>query len=591
MNIIVYDFEVYKYDTLFGAKILNKNENYYFQTWDLEKIKKFYFEHINDIYVGYNNNEYDDLIYEAIVNDVNPKIVNDKIIREGLRKRCQMQLYSFDVMKNYPTIFSLKASEAAIGKSIYETSIPFDIDRHLTEDEKLEVEKYNRADLDQTEFNFNDIFYTFKLRIGLIKMFNLSLTCLNATGTSLAAKCLGAVRKHGIENMIVKPVLYDTLQLQNKELINYFLNNEFRTDKKLTIHVGNAEIQCGSGGAHSAIRKYHTDHFLYFDVSGYYNLIMINYNLLPRTMDETAKKKYVDMYYEQLRLKKIDPDRRGVYKTILLSVFGAMMNKYTDFYDPWNGLLVTITGQLFIVDLLEKLKDLVIIIQTNTDGIMVEPKNWDDKDKIINLVNEWMNRTGFVIKIEEKFNMWQRDVNCYICQNDKNEVESKGEVFKNCGWISTICSSKEPYIISKGVEAYFAYNVLPADFVEKNKNDLCAFQYICKKLSYDYLTFDVICNNELKSSSKIQNVNRAFAAKYDGSTIGTIVKHKWKGNKETKARVQNLPDNVIVWNDEILSNDVVESLSQIIDYNYYINRIYERICEFMTFTKVKDINL
>ena len=82
---------------------------------------------------------------------------------------------------------------------------------------------------------------------------------------------------------------------------------------------------------------------------------MINYDLLSRTIPQEYKELYKFMYHEQLRLKKENPALRGVYKTILLAVFGAQMNKYTDFYDPQTGSLVMIVGQLFLVDLLEKL--------------------------------------------------------------------------------------------------------------------------------------------------------------------------------------------------------------------------------------------
>ena len=43
MKIILYDFEVFKFDTLLGCKIINEDGTInIYQTWDLEKIKKFY---------------------------------------------------------------------------------------------------------------------------------------------------------------------------------------------------------------------------------------------------------------------------------------------------------------------------------------------------------------------------------------------------------------------------------------------------------------------------------------------------------------------------------------------------------------------
>ena len=68
MKFIVFDFEVFRYNTLLGCKILENNkEPQIFQTWDLNEIKEFYKEHQNDIWVGHNNSHYDNYILQAIL--------------------------------------------------------------------------------------------------------------------------------------------------------------------------------------------------------------------------------------------------------------------------------------------------------------------------------------------------------------------------------------------------------------------------------------------------------------------------------------------------------------------------------------------
>ena len=62
MNIILYDFEVFKYDTLFGCKIISGDNIKIFQTWDLEEIKNFYYSNINSLWLGWNNERYDNHI-------------------------------------------------------------------------------------------------------------------------------------------------------------------------------------------------------------------------------------------------------------------------------------------------------------------------------------------------------------------------------------------------------------------------------------------------------------------------------------------------------------------------------------------------
>ena len=73
MNIIIYDFEVFKHDTLLGAIIIEEGkEERTIQTWNLNDIRKFYNTHKEHIWIGWNNNYYDDLILEAIVNGRDP---------------------------------------------------------------------------------------------------------------------------------------------------------------------------------------------------------------------------------------------------------------------------------------------------------------------------------------------------------------------------------------------------------------------------------------------------------------------------------------------------------------------------------------
>ena len=61
-KIVIFDFEVFKYNTLLGAIVINDGEINLFQSWDLDEIKNFYKEHINDIWVGHNNERYDNLL-------------------------------------------------------------------------------------------------------------------------------------------------------------------------------------------------------------------------------------------------------------------------------------------------------------------------------------------------------------------------------------------------------------------------------------------------------------------------------------------------------------------------------------------------
>ena len=300
MNIIIFDFEVFKYDTLLGVIELHNNEEKLIQMWNLDDIKNYFYAHRNDLWVGHNNWGYDDLILEGIIENKDPYNLSCTLINSKFKPRCKLKFFSYDLMNSSEHKYKLKLTELLIGKNIHTTEVDFNINRPLNEEEILKTNSYNKSDLEQTLYNFKAMYKKVKLRLDIIKEFKLPIIeNLKVTGTKLAANVLGAVHDDSIQYKLIKPTIYPQLRLKNKRLLDFYLNEEFRKGCSDVIHVAGADITIAAGGAHSAIKKYHTNKFLYFDVSGYYNLIMINFDLLPRTMNEEAKKLYVYMYHEQ----------------------------------------------------------------------------------------------------------------------------------------------------------------------------------------------------------------------------------------------------------------------------------------------------
>ena len=583
-NIIIFDFEVFAKDTLLGAIVVGGKEKKYYQTWDLEEMKKFYSNCVDDIWIGHNNEYYDNLILQAVVKNQNPKKVSDDIVEKKKRGRLVIPLKYYDLMKFH--MGSLKVMEAFTGKNISESEVDFNLDRPLTEEEKKSTEKYNRDDLDQTFEDFISLLDEFSLRMDLINEFNLPAKYLCATQARVAAKVLGAEFHDEFQSLPVYPKLYDQLKVENQEVIDFYMNRKYaEKGAGLKLDFGGTPHLMKAGGMHGAIENCHFDRVKYLDVSGYYNLVMINFDLLPRSIPDEGKKLYEYMYHEQLRLKKINPKKRGVYKIILLAVFGALNNEYCEFCDPWHGDLVRLTGQLFLIDLLEKLTPVAKIVQSNTDGIMCVPLEGHTEDEIKAVVDEWQNRTGFVLKFDTIFNLYQRDVNNYIYQHEDGTIETKGEAVKYYGgydnpYEKNAYMSKEPLIISKCIVNYCVYNKEPEETIEEEKQNLRMFQSIIKKGTFDWLDYEETdLNTKETKVSKIQHVNRGFAWKSDNKR-GVVYKRKYEG-KVTKSKIGGIPDNIFIYNDDINSIDVYEKLKDKIDWGYYVARAYERIWDFI----------
>ena len=126
----------------------------------------------------------------------------------------------------------------------------------------------------------------------------------------------------------------------------------------------------------------------------------------------------------------------------------------------------------FLIDLLEKLEPIAKIVQSNTDGIMCVPLEGHSPDEIKEIVDEWQTRTGFTLKFDKIYNLYQRDVNNYIYQHEDGSIETKGEAVKywdgyDDPYSKNAYMSKEPLIISKCIVNYLIYDKTPEQTVEE----------------------------------------------------------------------------------------------------------------------------
>ena len=146
---------------------------------------------------------------------------------------------------------------------------------------------------------------------------------------------------------------------------------------------------------------------------------------------------------------------------------------------------------------------------------------------------------------------------------------------------SALFSCQEPPIVAQGVVNALIFNKSPEDFVEEVKSNLILFQYSCRKVSFDYLTYDTTdVHTKEVVSTEIPSPSRVFANK-DTKNVGMVYKHKEAFGKKSKAKVASLPPTVFVYNNCVTSQESYDIIKDKIDYQYYIDRIYERIGEFI----------
>lgn len=351
-----YDFEVFKRDWM--VVIINpidKIEETIIN--DSERLANYYEAHRSEIFIGYNNVHYDQYIFKAILLGLDPKEVNDFIIKEG-RKGWEFSnafrnvpMNNYDVF-NLKTDPGLKAHEAFMGNDIRETSAPFDIDRKLTDDEIRETVRYCTHDVEQTIEVFVHRRSEFNARIDLLRLFDLPLSMLSKTDAQLTASILGAQKRNERDADEFDFEIIPEIELGPYRYIAdwYRDPDNHRYDSALDFDLAGTPHRCAWGGLHGAKLKYNSEgYFINMDVASYYPAMMIEYGWLSRNVTDPEQfKRMRDM---RIEFKAAKDDRHKALKIPLNSTYGACKDKMNALYDPRQANNVCVNGQLMLIDL------------------------------------------------------------------------------------------------------------------------------------------------------------------------------------------------------------------------------------------------
>lgn len=485
MKILVFDFEVFRYDWLFVAMDL-ETQDYIIIENDRDKMIEFYNNNINNIWVGYNCKNYDKYILQAITNGVNPKLVNDYIIGGGngwelFRDRLDINLYDCMIMGK-----SLKQLESYFGVDIRESEIDFNLDRPLTDTERASNIKYCKSDVYNTALVFMHNKQEFEAQIGLIKLSCSSLSDLSKTKAQLSAKILEAKplpvqllqQEWAFEyNQCVKDYNY-----KHKDVLQFFDSLRESKDPK-------AKYECelygvphtfALGGLHGAIPNYiHSvntkEYIVHIDVASYYPHIMTEWGYLTRAVPSIQK--FIDIMELRLKYKKEKNPLQAPLKIVINGSYGQSgAGKLLDngtykllspMFDPRRMREVCINGQLMLLQLIEDLEQFDLI-QSNTDGLVYRIPI-EHMDEVKSIVKAWETRTKMRMEYDYTTLIAQRDVNNYIAVFDNGKIERKGGAVKE----SKPCDYDLP-IVKDAITEYFVHGI-PVDEYINNVNDLAPF--------------------------------------------------------------------------------------------------------------------
>jgi hypothetical protein len=573
MRKIFYDFEVFKfdflvviidYDTRKGKIIVN----------DVSMLRKYYEHFQDDIWIGYNNRMYDQWIFKGILLGYDPYYINKKLIEDGVKghnivkKAWNIPMNNFDVTTGF---HSLKQLEGFMGSRIKESSVPFDIDRKLTEQELIEVIDYCKHDVSETINVFENRIEEFESQLALIEAFNLDMSQFTKTKAQLSAHIIGAEKQPDRDDEF-NLSFPDTLEVSEKYqyIVDWYKNTEnMDYKKKLEVDVAGVPHVFAWGGIHGAIPKYKDEGIiLAADVASLYPSLMIEYGYISRNVNEPTK--FREIRDKRLELKAKKDPRQLPMKIVINANYGAMKDQYNPLFDPLMSNNVCLSGQLLLLDLIEKLEPYCKLIQSNTDGVFIKVEKESDIEVVKSVAKEWEKRTRLDLEWDIFEKIYQKDVNNYIIIDKDGKYKSKGAYVKKLNNLDY-----DLPIVNKALINYFTKGIEIEQTINEC-NQLREFQKIVKvsRLYLRALHGDVVLP---------ERVLRVFADKREDAQGVFKVKLKMKDGieQEVPDKIANTPERCFIDNEDVKSKLIPEYL----DKSYYIELATERLNAFLGIPK------
>lgn len=584
-NIIVYDFEVFpKYWCM--VFIDKRVEPQVIES--AAALRNLYNTHKDHIWIGYNSNHYDRHIFSGVYYDSDQDSLyqmSQELVSSGYTKR-GAKLDDFISYDTGDRFRSLKQYEAFMGHSIEESSIPFDYQLEFTQEQKEEVWKYCRHDVLETVEVLKRKVYDFEAQKNLIETFGLPETDYCLTKAQLTAKVLECQRYEWMPNIDgsqervemdysgeewANTILPCVEINKYTDVLKFFQDSEnYKDNQKWKGDICGVQHTFGLGGIHGAVKKYHKKgSLLHVDVTSYYPSIMIQWDLLTRRT--TKPDKFRQIYDTRVKLKAEGKKKeQAPYKIILNSTFGITNQKTSAAYDPRRNHEVCINGQLMLLMLLEMLEGHCRLVQSNTDGIILDYEGYD-RTEIYRICDEWCKKTRMSLGYDEIDEIWQKDVNNYLFRFSDGKYEAKGAYVKFNDDLDN-----DMAIVNEAVRAGLINGSMESinDYID-SCDDLVKFQKVVKLSSlYKYVCFG---GNRIENHKCI----RIYAAKDHGEIIS-----KQKRDGGTFEKYANTPENgVIVFGD--LSDSKLKDYSERpfsidrVDKEYYKQLARGRYLEFV----------
>lgn len=637
-KIWIYDIEVYP--NLFCVTFWDNqaNEKKIFEVSyrknEAFELYSFLITNTHKYFVGYNSINYDDKVLKYFIKLFNSGVHSSKMVynrqlfeysKSIIDGTCTDSNYTKQDWNSIDLLLIHRFHKLGIGlKQVGVTlkcpkiqDLPYAYDKMLTEDEIDNVIAYNA----------NDVFITWKLYKASLEEINLrkdisqvyGVNVINSSRPNIADKIVTKfIRdKTGwdyeylknlrdtetiipLKDIISPSVEFKTPQLQKllAELKSTVIDAENSTFEHSFVF-DESKYTLALGGLHSdnksQIYVSDDDHdLLDFDFGSFYPLLMINRGIEPPQLKNVLLPIIKEITDKRLAAKDSgDKITANTLKITINSIYGKLGFIYGYLYSPKSMYSVTVNGQLYLLQLIERLSLAGIkCFYANTDGITCRVHK-DQVELYYQICNGFAREVNISCEYQKYSKCIIRDCNNYLIVTSEGKLKKKGtfvtDTFdkdwekSNPNATEILSKGFDMPVIAKAVEAYFVKGTPVREFIT-NHTDLYDF---CKsqKVGSQYDVFSTSSLNGDVQYKKEQKTNRyiisnrgqkLYKKKKEDSNTSVIWNASYDENHGYK-EISNFTDLVSGFY-ITLFNDYQENVD--INYNYYVSEANKLIFPF-----------
>ncbi|HEY7867328.1 MAG TPA: DNA polymerase [Psychromonas sp.] len=459
----------------------------------------------NNLTISFNGLGYDlAMITAALKGYTNKqlKLLSDKIITSGKPSWLVCKEQNLFVPRDWDHIDLINVAPGAASLKIYGgrlhskklQDLPIEPDANITPIQRDELRLYCRNDLYTTQDLFKDLDKQIKLRIDLTEKYGIDLR--SKSDAQIAEAIIkDYLTEKGIRvakrSEPVKPFSYrvpdwvlfstDTFNsvLDSVKACQFSVNDKgsviLPKELNKAIDFYGAKYKFGIGGLHSQEKKQvvvcgEDEMFGEYDLTSMYPIIIIEQQLYPKHLT----RKFLDTY-TKIKDERVKAKLEGnsvvdkAYKILLNGSYGKFGSKYSYLYSPELLIQTTITGQLSLLMIIERLELAgVNVVSANTDGVNVVFKK-SELNEVENIIFQWELETGYNFEWTAYDSVFSRDVNSYIALKAEGGIKGKGAYAE-----PNLMKNPTNEICVQAVKEYLADGVNIEDTV-KNCGDVTKF--------------------------------------------------------------------------------------------------------------------